>query len=391
MATTTEPSTRPNSPKSMRPSLGGDISWRVLIFLAVFVGLAIFFHLQSNGVFLTPRNISLLLRQAAVLSVLAAGVSMLMIKGEIDLSIGSAIFLCGVVSAQVTMVYGWPIGAAIAAALVAGLLIGLIQGLWVVYLGIPSFVATLAGLLAWRGAGLMWTDAATVGPVGPQFTRVSEGFLPPATSVGLIAAVAVTVVVVTLLRSHGHDGSRPRALVWLKLAGLLAVLAGLAWVVGGFQGLPLAVIWAGVVVFVLAALLASTRYGRSAYLLGANREAARYAGISVRRMLMRGFLLMGLIYGIGGVLLTARIGASTPGAGQFMELDAIAAAVIGGVSLRGGIGTPLGALVGALLLTTINNGMSILNISSFAQLVIKGLILVAALALDSFANRRATR
>ncbi len=153
----------------------------------------------------------------------------------------------------------------------------------------------------------------------------------------------------------------------------------------------MALVWVAVIVATLAILMGRMTFGRNAYLGGANREAALYSGINVKRVVFTGFLIMGALYGVAGVLLTARIGAATPGAGQFLELDAIAAAVIGGVSLRGGVGTVIGAVMGAFLLTLINNGMSILNVSSFAQLVIKALILVAALALDAYIQRRSSR
>jgi len=182
--------------------------------------------------------------------------------------------------------------------------------------------------------------------------------------------------------------------VLLLVARILLVVLPvglLTWIVGGFQGIPMALVWVAVIVAALTILLGRTTFGRNAYLVGANREAAIYSGINLKRVIFTGFVIMGALYGVAGVLLTARIGASTPGAGQFLELDAIAAAVIGGVSLRGGVGTVVGAVMGAFLLTLINNGMSILNVSSFAQLVIKAAILVAALGLDAYILRRAAR
>lgn len=154
---------------------------------------------------------------------------------------------------------------------------------------------------------------------------------------------------------------------------------------------PAAVLWVIGVTLILSVLMARTKFGRNAYLVGSNREAAFYSGVSWGRQLFGGFLLMGAIYGLAGALLTARLGASTPSLGTYLELDAIAAAVIGGTSLRGGVGTVVGAVAGAVLLTAIDNGMSILNISSFIQLVVKGGILLLALGLDSYIarNRRA--
>ncbi|MEW1821228.1 hypothetical protein AB0323_10610 [Arthrobacter sp. NPDC080031] len=386
-----------------RKELAALLSKRTLIFIGIFVVLAALFHLQSRGLFLTPRNLSLLLRQGAILAVIAGGVAVLMIMSEIDLSIGSSVFLCGVVAATLGSDPSVPLPLAVLATIGTGLLLGVLQGSWVVFLGIPSFIATLAGLLAFRGLGLLWTNASTVGPVQPGFTALSESFIPQQASFLILAAVFVIGLALVILRGRSRSrvvglalgtGERPRTFTARLAAEIVMIalpLAILAWIVGGFLGIPNALVWVAVIIAVLTVVMARTTYGRNAYLLGANKEAAVYSGINVKRTVFLGFVIMGVLYGVAGVLLTARLGSSTPGAGEFMELDAIAAAVIGGVSLRGGIGTVVGAVMGALLLTTINNGMSILNISSFSQLVIKGAILVVALGLDAYILKRAAR
>jgi D-xylose transport system permease protein len=381
------------------------LSKRTLIFLGVFVALAILFQLQSQGLFLTPRNLSLMLRQSAILAVLASGVAILMIMSEIDLAIGSAVFLCGVVSAQLATQGNVPLIVVILATIGTGVVLGAIQGFWVVVVGIPSFIATLAGLLAYRGIGLLWTNAATVGPVPPEFTALSESFISPSISYVIIGAVLVIGVALIVIRDRRTSNRRkkeaaegivtrppvPISRTIGEILLLVVPLGILAWIVGGFLGIPMALIWVAIIVIALTVLMSRTVFGRNAYLLGSNREAARYSGINVGRTVFIGFVIMGALYGVGGFLLTARLGSSTPGAGEFMELDAIAAAVIGGVSLRGGTGTVAGAVMGALLLTVINNGMSILNISSFSQLVIKGLILLLALGVDAYVLRRSSR
>lgn len=391
--------------RQLRKEMALTISKRALIFVGVFIVLAVFFHLQSQGLFLTPRNLSLMLRQSAILAVLAAGVAILMTMSEIDLSIGSAVFLCGVVSAKLATQGNVPLIVVVVATIATGVALGAIQGFWVVMVGIPSFIATLAGLLAFRGVGLLWTNAATVGPVPPEFTALSESFIPPSISLvilGIVLVVGVAYIITRNVRQSRRRqteslrgiAARPPVPISRTIAEILLLvvpLAILAWIVGGFLGIPMALIWVAVIVLVLSVLMAKTTFGRNAYLLGANREAAHYSGISVGRTVFIGFVIMGALYGVGGVLLTARLGSSTPGAGEFLELDAIAAAVIGGVSLRGGMGTVAGAVMGALLLTVINNGMSILNFSSFAQLVIKGLILLLALGLDAYVLRRTAR
>ncbi|WP_166790378.1 sugar ABC transporter permease [Cryobacterium tagatosivorans] len=381
------------------------MSRRTLIFVGVFVVLAVLFHLQSNGLFLTPRNLSLMLRQSAILAVVAAGVAILMTMSEIDLSIGSAVFLCGVVSAELATQGNLPLIVVVLAALGTGVLLGAVQGAWVVFLGIPSFIATLAGLLAFRGIGLLWTNAATIGPVSPEFTALSESYIPPGISYVIIAIALAFGVGFIVIRDRRKSAKRrmearegilarppvPMGRTIGEIALLVVPLGILAWIVGGFLGIPMALVWVVIIVIALSVLMLRTTYGRGAYLLGANREAAIYSGVNVKRTVFIGFIIMGALYGVAGVLLTARLGSSTPGAGEFLELDAIAAAVIGGVSLRGGVGKVAGAVMGAVLLTTINNGMSILNISSFSQAIIKGLILIAALGVDAYILRRSSR
>jgi D-xylose transport system permease protein len=386
---------------SPRAELAAMISKRALIFIGVFVILAVVFHLQSDGLFLTPRNISLLLRQSAILAVVAAGVAMLMMMSEIDLSIGSAVFLCGVVTATLVTTTDLPTWLVVAAAICVGIVLGAVHGFNVVVLGIPSFIATLAGLLAFRGIGLTWTEAATIGPVSQDFIALSESFIPPGPSYAVFATIALVGIALVYVRHRPRrstdeeqfdEVARVSAVrPFVEFVALVVPLGLLAWAVGGFLGIPMALVWVAVVVLALVVLMGRTTFGRNAYLTGANREAALYSGINVKRQVFVGFMVMGALYGVGGVLLTARIGSSTPGAGEFMELDAIAAAVIGGVSLRGGTGTVAGAVMGAVLLTLINNGMSLLNVTSFTQGVVKAVILILALALDAYFQRRGTR
>lgn len=364
---------------------------RIIAGLLVFVILAVVFHLQSDGVFFTTRNLSLLLRQAAAVAVLAAGVSILMVMAEIDLSIGSAVFLTGIVAAKVQTEVDAPTIVAAVAAVAAGCALGAWQGFWVVRLAVPSFIVTLAGLLAFRGLGLLWTDANTVSGVGSSYSNLSEAFLPAEFAyVGLLGLMGAAIVVVMRRarfdRRHGIPVETDRLVLRLVVAAVF--FAWLGWIAGGFLGIPTALLWVAAIGTLLWLLMTKTTFGRNAYLIGSNREAARLSGINVPRQVFLGFVIMGAIYGVGGVLTTARLGSSTPGLGQNLELDAIAAAVIGGTSLAGGVGTIPGVIAGALLLATIDNGMSLLDFSSFAQLVVKGLVLLMALAVDTWARRK---
>lgn len=369
-------------------SIGPD-GTRLLVLLAVFVVLAIFFQWQSDGNFLSARNLTLLLRQGSIIAILATGVAMLIIRSEIDLSIGSAVFLAGTVVAVFQADFQQPIWVAVLAALVAGILMGVVQGVIVVKTAIPSFIVTLAGLLAFRGLGLLWTNAKTIRADDESFTFLSEGFISANWLIlGYLALLAWALTRVFRKRPTVTAQRANRISLLPGLIMALIALGVLTWISYGYEGVSISIVWVVLIGILATFLMTRTPFGRNAYLIGSNREAAVYAGVNVGRNIFLGFAIMGLFYGIGGVLLTARLGASTPGAGEFYELDAIAAAVIGGAALRGGRGTIVGAIAGAILLTTINNGMSILNISSFVQLVVKAVILVGALAIDSIASRR---
>lgn len=374
----------------------GTISLRNLLLetkwlpIAVFFAVvAVVFNIASDGMFLSPRNVSLLMRQAAVTSILAMAVAILIIKGEIDLSIGSAVYLCGTAAAAAQVYWGMSVGTTLLLTLGVGLLLGVWQGLWVVALGVPSFVVTLAGLLGFRGLGYYLSDTATIAPMTKPYAFLSEGFVPIPISLAMIAALFVFLAFVQIRAGHDSDtGAFDTRTVVLKVLGTALICGALAWVFAGFKGIPNAVLWVAGCGGLLWFLMRRTVFGRNAYLIGSNREAARLSGVDVKRQLFYGFLLMGVFYAVAGVLTTARLSASTPALGQFLELDAIAAAVIGGVSLRGGVGSVVGAIAGACLLAAIDNGMSLLNISSYIQMVIKALLLLLALVTDSIYNAR---
>ena len=355
----------------------------------VFITIAIVFNIGTDGIFLSPRNLSLLMRQSAITAILAMAVSILIIKGEIDLSIGSSVFLCGTLAATLQVSYQMDVASTLAITLALGLLLGLWQGLWVVALGVPSFVVTLGGLLGFRGLGYYLTDAATIAPMSESYRMLSEGFVPKEYSLIVIGVTCLLLCALHVTSGKDSDtGVFRTGRVATRVGVTLAVGAGLAWIFTGYKGIPNAVIWVAVCGAILWFVMSRTVFGRTAYLIGSNREAARLAGIDVKRQLLFGFLLMGAFYAIAAILMTARLSASTPANGQYLELDAIAAAVIGGVSLRGGMGSVIGAVAGAVLLMAIDNGMSLLNISSFLQMVIKALLLLFALLTDSLYNAR---
>jgi ABC-type sugar transport system ATPase subunit/ABC-type xylose transport system permease subunit len=363
---------------------------RTLSLLLVFVLLSLCFNFASNNIFFSPRNLSLLLRQASIVAVAASGVSVLIVMGEIDLSIGSAVYLCSVVAAGMQAQFHFGTLETVLATILVGAILGAWQGLWVVGVSVPSFVVTLSGLLAFRGIGYWVSNAQTIAPVSKSFSYLSEGFIPKGISYGGLA-LTYLVAVFFLLKAHRRESERGAVNAVRTIARIFMLTVAiffLAWIFGGFLGIPVALLWVAATGVVLSILMMRTKFGRNAYLIGSNREASVLAGISLNRQLFLGFVLMGILYGVSGVLITARLGASTASSGLFLELDAIAGAVIGGISLRGGVGTVTGAMVGAVLLATIDNGMSILNVSAFLQMVVKGFVLLSALSVDSYMMKR---
>jgi len=368
-----------------------SVRWQFLAMAGLLIVIAAVFNFYSDGVFLAPRNLSLLLRQAAIIGIVASGVTMLIIMSEIDLSIGSAVYLVGVIAATVETRWGLNIWQVLVVALASGLALGTWQGFLVAKVGIPSFIVTLAGLLTFRGVGLYWTDARTISPLIEEHVALAENFIPA--GISMVAGIAVAALAVAFIarrgasrRRRGDKKALPSAVVQIVVT--LAAIGAFLFAVGGYRGTPTAVLWTLAIGAGLWFLTSSTVFGRNAYMIGANRQAASLAGINVERNVFLGFVLMGALYGIAGILYTARLNASTAGDATFMELDAIAAAVIGGVALSGGKGRIPAVIGGALLLTAIDNGMSVMGVSTFFQQIVKGGILLAAVALDARSRRR---
>lgn len=370
----------------------GLFSGHLASIVIILVVLGITFDLLTDGLFLSARNLSLLLRQAATLMVVASGMVVLIVSGELDLSVGSAVFLVSVLCAKLQYFYQWSTLSIIPMALAAGLLLGLWQGMWVTRTAVPSFIVTLAGFLIFRGIGYVWTNAYTINPMEDSFVALSEGFVSPLTSVVLVV-LAFTLFAAAVFRKRANMrryGLEPAPMA--HTAAIIALGAAgfgvFAWVVGTYQGIPNALLFAALALTALTFVAQKTVLGRNLYAIGGNREAARLAGIDVKKNLLLAFCLMGLLYGLAGILITARLNGSTPETGMNLELDAIAAAIIGGASFAGGIGTVPGAFIGALLLTAIDNGMSLLNVSSFLQMVVKGFVLLLAVTFDMASRRK---
>ena len=350
------------------------------------------FFLTTDGAFVSPRNMSNLARQSCITGLLAIGMVLVIVSANIDLSVGSLVGLTGGMAAIMSVWGGWPLWLVILATLALGLLMGFCQGALVAYARVPSFIVTLAGLLIFRGIIKGATGGATVGPLPDAFKMIGQDYLPPGWTWGLAAAVVVVVAVALWRRSskrraYGFDAPPTRRLIGLAAlyAALIVAFAGL---MNSYAGLPVPVLILLALALAFHFLATQTTFGRRVYAIGGNAEAAHLSGINLRRNVTAVFMLMGLLSAVAGMIYTARVGSATADAGKILELDAIAACVIGGTSLMGGRGTIAGALLGALIMASLDNGMSLMNVEDFYQDIIKGLILVIAVGIDVAGKRK---
>ncbi|WP_285415225.1 sugar ABC transporter permease [Pseudomonas sp. efr-133-TYG-5] len=355
-----------------------------LVFAVAFIWL--FFSWQTEGGFLTPRNLSNLLRQMSITGILACGMVLVIISGEIDLSVGSLLGLLGGVAAILDVVYHIPLLANLSLVVVCGLLIGLANGYMAAYLRIPSFIVGLGGMLAFRGILLGITGGTTIAPVSPELVYIGQGYLPHTIGTGLgLLLFALTVCLTWKQRRnralHGLAAhSLVRDVVRVLLIG--AVLAGFVQTLNSYDGIPVPVLLLLVLLGGFSYVTSQTVFGRRVYSVGSNMEATRLSGINVQAVKLWIFGIMGVMCALAGVVNTARLAAGSPSAGSMGELDAIAACFIGGTSMRGGVGTVYGALLGALVITSLDNGMSMLDVDSYWQMIVKGSILVLAVWVD---------
>ena len=394
------PAAEGGKPAGMLGGLVRDLRLRVgsgeLGVLPVVLGLAliwIYFQAQDAH-FLTPRNLSNLVLQISVSGTIAIGVVLVLLLGEIDLSFGSVAGATAAVLGVLLVYYDWPWWAAIVAMLLVGALIGALQGVWIAVLGVPSFVVTLAGLLIWLGVQLhVLGDAGTLNVFDHHITAIASTFLPAAWGWGLAAVAVVGYVGAHLVddsrrRRAGMPG-QSRPLLFTQAAAIAILLFGAVAVLNRAYGVPTA----GVVLFVLIVcfdwVARRTRFGRHIYAVGGHVEAARRAGISVARIRVTVFALSGLLAAAGGLILTARLqAASTQSGGGTLLLEAIAAAVIGGTSLFGGRGSVWGALVGALVIGSVSNGLDLVGQPADVKYMVEGAILLLAVTVDAYSRRR---
>ena len=359
---------------------------RAYTMLGALVLIWLFFHWQTDSIFLTPRNLSNLMLQTSVTGVLAVGMLMVIVSGNIDLSVGSLLGLSGGVAAILLTHWGYGLVPAILAAILVGVAIGIFQGFLTAYAGIPAFIVTLGGLLAWRGAIKGISQSETIPIADPAFKAIGQSYVSPTIGWALAAVAIVLVLLLTFRKARAQKkyglGSPDLRIEFLKSVLPIGGIVAFIIVMNAYAGVPIPVLILLAVALLGFFITNNTTFGRYLYAIGGNADAARLSGINNRANIVKVFALLGALTGIAALIFTARVGSAAPDAGVLKELDAIAACVIGGTSLMGGRGTVFGACIGALIMASLDNGMSLLNVRDFMQEIVKGSILVAAVGVD---------
>ncbi|GLO60352.1 xylose ABC transporter permease [Vibrio sp. MACH09] len=365
---------------------------QLLVMAAAIVFIMLFFSIMTDWSYLTPRNISNLFRQTAITGILAIGMVFVIISGEIDLSVGSMMGLLGGVAAILDVWFGLPLPVTIVITLVAGFALGVWNGWWVAYRKVPSFIVTLAGMLAFRGILIGITDGTTVAPTSESMALIGQSYLPD--MVSLVCAMAGLALYfawqqkrnVTKRKYQLEVGSTSSTLAKSALIGI-AVLTIIA-LLNDYRGVPTPVLLLSIFLIAGSFIATKTRFGRRIYAIGGNIEASRLSGINVEKTKLSVYAMNGFLVAIAALILSSRLGAGSPSAGNIAELDAIAACVIGGTSMAGGVGTVIGAVIGAFIMASLDNGMSMMDVPTFWQYIVKGGILLLAVWMDSATKQR---
>lgn len=365
------------------------------------VAIMLFFQLATGGTLLRPLNLTNLVLQNSFIVIMALGMLLVIITGHIDLSVGSVAGAMGAVAAVLMVQYQMHFVPAAVICIGLGALIGAAQGYWVAYFKIPSFIVTLAGMLVFKGLALAILQGQSLGPFPASFQKLSSGFIPELlpeagglypTSLLLGALLALGLVLLNLKsrtrqQSHGIP-VEPQALFIGKNLAFAGVILYATYLIASYRGLPNVLVVMAVLIALYGFVTTRTSIGRQIYAVGGNARAAKLSGVRTEWLTFLTFVNMGVLAALAGLVFAARLNTATPKAGLGFELDVIAACFIGGASAYGGVGRVSGAVIGALIMGVMNNGMSILSIGIDYQQVIKGLVLLGAVCLDVYNQRR---
>ncbi len=373
-------------------------SYSMFIMLAL---IFIVFAVLTGGINFSPRNVSNIFMQNSYILILASGMVLVIIIGNIDLSVGSLAAFTGAIAA---MLYNTGMGLVptILLTMIVGAIIGIWQGFWIAFMRVPSFIVTLSGMLLFRGLTYVITNVSPISLRDEGFRQITSGFVSfEALTVGrthylawIVGAVIAVLFVIAAWSARKNKIRKgftivPVAAFILRIVFVVALIAILSWKFAEFRGVPIVGIVLGIVVGILTFVTNRTVFGRYVYAVGGNARSAKLSGINAELVEFFVFVVMGSLAGLAGLVFAGYMNSALPQAGQLFELDAIASVFIGGASMSGGIGTVIGAIVGGLVMGVINNGMSLMNIGADWQYVVKALVLLLAVFYDIYTRRKA--
>jgi D-xylose transport system permease protein len=370
--------------KKNKLSLNINLRTYTMIFALIII--AIMFQFLTRGIFFSPRNLSNLFRAMSITGVLTMGMVLLIVSGNFDLAVGSSLALTGGIAAVLQVWFKFSTPAAILIAVLTGIMIGLWQGFWVAYRGVPSFIVTLGNMMGLRGLYLVITQGITVTPIRNDFMAISQSYLPGSANYVFTFLVICGIVIFNIRKrvSRAKHGFSNEKIIFsaLKILAESAIVGLFVMMMIRFRGIPTPVIILIALLLIFIFISDKTRFGRRVYAIGGNLEAAKLSGINVSLHILILYIISGILSAVSGVMLTSRLASAVAAAGTAYEMDVISACVIGGTSLAGGKGTIFGAIIGTLIIASLDNGMSLLNVTYYYQSIVKGLVLIVAVWFD---------
>ena len=394
-----------NTTKNLKKKSGGGLGqYGIMIML---VAVYILFALITDGKNLTPMNINNLIMQNGYVVILATGMLLCVLTGNVDLGVGSVVASCGAVAGTLIVDFGWSTPMAMLGAIGVGLIFGFFVGFFVAYIDIPPFIVTLATMLMGRGLCYVILQAQTKGPLPASYNWIGTGFLPTwkigeGTMNGgkgidaiclIVAAVIAVLLVLNEIKSiaAAKKNNLPVAPMWqtiLKNVVIIGVVLFFFYKLSCYNGIPVVLILMALIVCIYHFITTKTVAGRQIYAMGGNAKAARLSGIDTKKVFFWVYTNMGFLAAVAGIVLSARNQSATPKAGDGFEMDAIASCYIGGAATSGGSGTIIGAVIGAFIMGILNNGMSLAGYDTNVQKVVKGLVLLGAVTFDLVSKRK---
>lgn len=386
--------------KLSRAKQTAGLIYKHSLFIEVII-VFVLFQFLTGGTFITTRNLSNLMMQGATCSLIAVTMMLVIVSCNSDLSAGSALGCIGTIAATLQVTLGWGTVPTMLLVLLAGLLLGFWHGYWIAYKKLPAFIVTLATQLVVKGITLLVGNGAAIGPMSESFSALGKGYMPSlflkdATFNDLSLIITVVLLTVYVIVTIASEKKRIRqglvqpkwSKMLLKTAGIVVLVAAAASIFVFYKGFPYAIVLLLAAAAAVNFVVKNTKFGRYVFAIGGNAEAARLSGINNERVVLKIYVLHSVVVSLASIVYLGRVGQATATAGTSFEFTAITGCVVGGTSIMGGRGNVVGAVIGTMLMASLDNGMSLLNMGQSTQYIVKGLVLMLAIAMDVISRNK---